>query len=73
MTQNSTHRYERTVVLGVERIEAPVVVTSEELDERLGEVYRRPRMRAGLLAGPEPSAQARHSASFALEERSVSE
>ena len=51
MTQNSTHRYERTVVLGVERIEAPVVVTSAELDERLSDVYRRTRMRAGLLHG----------------------
>lgn len=49
MTQNSTHRYDRTVMLGVERVEAPVVVTSAELDDRLGEVYRRTRMRAGLL------------------------
>lgn len=51
MPQNSTHRYDRPVVLGVERIEAPVTVTSAELDERLGEVYRRTRMRAGLLEG----------------------
>ena len=51
MTQNSTHRYDSTVVLGVERIEAPVTVTSAELDDRLSEVYRRTRMRAGLLEG----------------------
>lgn len=51
MTQNSTHRYDRTVLLGVERVEAPVVVTSAELDERLDEVYQRTRMRAGLLEG----------------------
>lgn len=51
MTDNSTHRYDRTVILGVERVEAPVVVTSAELDERLTEVYRRTRMRAGLLEG----------------------
>ena len=51
MNQNSTHRYERTVLLGAERIEAPIVVTSAELDDRLGEVYRRTRMRAGLLEG----------------------
>ena len=51
MTQNSTHRYDSTVVLGVERIEAPVIVTSAELDDRLSEVYRRTRMRAGLLEG----------------------
>ena len=51
MTQNSTHRYDRTVLLGVERIEAPVVITSAELDDRLADVYRRTRMRAGLLEG----------------------
>lgn len=51
MPHNSTRRYERTVLLGVERIEAPVVVTSAELDDRLGEVYRRTRMRGGLLEG----------------------
>lgn len=51
MTQNSTHRYGSTVMLGVERVEAPVTVTSAELDDRLSEVYRRTRMRAGLLEG----------------------
>ena len=51
VTQNSTHRYDSTVVLGVERIEAPVIVTSAELDDHLSEVYRRTRMRAGLLEG----------------------
>jgi 3-oxoacyl-[acyl-carrier-protein] synthase-3 len=51
VTQNSTHRYDHTVVLGVERVEAPVIVTSAELDDRLSEVYRRTRMRAGLLEG----------------------
>ena len=49
MNQNSTHRYDRTVLLGVERVDAPVVVTSAELDERLSEVFTRTRMRAGLL------------------------
>ena len=51
MKQNSTHRYDRTVLLGVERVEAPVVITSAELDERLADVYERTRMRAGLLEG----------------------
>ena len=51
MKQNSTHRYARTVLLGVERVEAPVVITSAELDERLADVYERTRMRAGLLEG----------------------
>lgn len=46
---NTTHRYAHTAVLSVERVEAPVTVTSAELDERLGEVYRRTRMRGGLL------------------------
>jgi 3-oxoacyl-[acyl-carrier-protein] synthase III len=46
---NSTHRYSNTVVLSVERAEAPVVVTSAELDSRLSEVYRRTRMRGGVL------------------------
>ncbi len=51
MNQNSTHRYDRTVLLGVERVEAPVVITSVELDDRLADVYQRTRMRAGLLEG----------------------
>jgi 3-oxoacyl-[acyl-carrier-protein] synthase-3 len=55
MKQNSTHRYDRTVLLGVERVEAPVVVTSNELDERLAEVYGRPpacRLLEGLGRHP---------------------
>ena len=51
MTENSTHRYDRTVLLGVERVEAPVVVTSADLDDRLGEVYQRTGLRAGMLEG----------------------
>ena len=51
MNQNSTHRFDRTVLLGTERVEAPVVVTSAELDDRLEDVYRRTGMRAGLLEG----------------------
>ncbi len=51
MTQNSTHRYDRTVLLGVERVEAPVVITSAELDERLTDVYQRTGLRAGMLEG----------------------
>ena len=49
MTLNSTHRYTNTAVLGIERVEAPVVVTSDELDERLTDVYARTKMRGGLL------------------------
>ncbi|MEO6790093.1 MAG: 3-oxoacyl-ACP synthase III [Ornithinibacter sp.] len=49
VTLNSTHRYTNTAVLGIERVEAPVVVTSDELDERLTDVYARTKMRGGLL------------------------
>ncbi len=49
MTLNSTHRYTNTSVLGVERVEAPLVVTSGELDERLVDVYARTKMRGGIL------------------------
>ncbi len=50
-SQNSVHRYTNTAVLSVERVEAPVTLTSDELDERLREVYRRTRMRGGILEG----------------------
>jgi len=49
VTLNSTHRYTNTAVLGVERVEAPTVVTSDELDERLVDVYARTKMRGGIL------------------------
>ena len=45
------HRYANTAVLSVERIDAPVVLTSDELDDRLAEVYERTRMRGGILQG----------------------
>ncbi len=51
MALNTTHRFSRTAVLAVERIEAPEIVTSAALDARLVEVYRSTRMRAGLLEG----------------------
>ena len=51
MPANSTHRFTNTTMLSIERIEAPTVVTSAELDERLADVYRRTRMRGGVLEG----------------------
>ena len=51
MAHNSTHHFSSTTVLAVERIEASEVVTSAHLDERLEEVYRRTRLRGGLLEG----------------------
>ena len=51
MNGNSTHHFSRTAVLSVERVEATDVVTSDDLDARLVDVYRRTRMRGGLLEG----------------------
>lgn len=49
MSGNTTHRFHNTALLSVSRVEAPVVVTSAELDARLGDVYERVGLRAGLL------------------------
>jgi 3-oxoacyl-[acyl-carrier-protein] synthase III len=46
---NTTHRFRNTAMLSVSRVEAPVVVSSDDLDERLGGVYERVGLRAGLL------------------------
>jgi len=48
-SRNATHHYSRTAVLAVERVEAAEVVTSDALDEQLADVYRRTRMRPGML------------------------
>ncbi|HEX8497994.1 MAG TPA: 3-oxoacyl-ACP synthase III [Actinomycetales bacterium] len=49
MSGNAVHRATNTAVLSVCAIDAPVVVTSQELDDRLAETYARVGMRAGLL------------------------
>lgn len=49
MAGNSTHHFSNTAVLAVERHEATEVVTSAEFDVRLEDVYRRTRLRGGLL------------------------
>jgi acyl-CoA:acyl-CoA alkyltransferase len=46
---NAVYRPTNTVVLSVCAIDAPVVVTSDDLDERLADVYRRVGLRPGLL------------------------
>jgi acyl-CoA:acyl-CoA alkyltransferase len=46
---NTTHHFKNVAVLAVERVEAPQVVTSDDLDAQLEEVYRRTRLRGGLL------------------------
>lgn len=49
MTGNAGYRHTNTAVLTVCAVDAPRVVTSDELDVRLAEVYARTGMRAGLL------------------------
>ena len=49
MSGNATQRYANTAVLSVCGVDAPHVVTSAELDERLAATYRRVRLRPGLL------------------------
>jgi 3-oxoacyl-[acyl-carrier-protein] synthase-3 len=49
VTGNTTHRFSRTSVLSVERVEAPEVVTSAEFDDQLADVFQRTRLRGGLL------------------------
>jgi 3-oxoacyl-[acyl-carrier-protein] synthase III len=49
MPGNTTHRFRNTTLLSVSRVEAPVVLTSADLDDRLGDVYERVGLRAGLL------------------------
>ena len=51
MTGNATFRFDNTSVLSVCGVDAPHVVTSAELDERLAATYRRVGLRTGLLEG----------------------
>jgi 3-oxoacyl-[acyl-carrier-protein] synthase III len=49
MGGNSIHRFGNTSVLAVCAIDAPQVVTSAEMDDRLSAVYRRVGLRPGML------------------------
>jgi 3-oxoacyl-[acyl-carrier-protein] synthase III len=49
VTGNTTHRFRNTALLTVSRVDAPRVVTSDELDERLADTYQRVGLRPGLL------------------------
>lgn len=49
MPGNSHFRFRNTSVLAVASIEAPVVVTSDEIDARLGDTYARVGLRPGLI------------------------
>lgn len=49
MTGNATHRFGNTAILGLCAVDAPVVVTSAEFDERLSATYARVGLRPGML------------------------
>jgi 3-oxoacyl-[acyl-carrier-protein] synthase-3 len=49
MGGNAIHRFENTSVLAVCAIDAPHVVTSAEMDDRLSDVYRRVGLRPGMM------------------------
>ena len=49
MTGNTTHRFTNTAILAATSVDATEVVTSDALDERLGDTYARVGLRAGLL------------------------
>jgi 3-oxoacyl-[acyl-carrier-protein] synthase III len=49
MSGNATHRFRNTSVLTVQTADAPQVITSDAIDERLLDTYQRVGLRAGLL------------------------
>ncbi len=49
MGGNAEFRHTNTAVVSIVGVEAPLVVTSAELDERLADVYDRTGVRAGIL------------------------
>ncbi|PZU42184.1 MAG: 3-oxoacyl-ACP synthase III, partial [Arsenicicoccus sp.] len=50
MTGNATFRHRDTAVLSVTAVDAPVVKTSAEFDEVIGDSYTRNGLRPGMLA-----------------------
>ena len=51
MSGNATYRYSDTAVLSVSVVDAPIVVTSEQIDEQLLEAYERVGLVPGMLEG----------------------
>jgi 3-oxoacyl-[acyl-carrier-protein] synthase III len=49
MSGNATYRLTNTAVLSICAVEAPIVATSAEFDERLAETYARTGMKPGML------------------------
>jgi 3-oxoacyl-[acyl-carrier-protein] synthase III len=50
MSGNSTYRHSNTTVLSVCAVDAPVVVTSDQIDERLRSTYARVGLKPGMLS-----------------------
>jgi len=46
---NATYRHSNTVILSVSAVDAPIVVTSADFDERLMHTYDRVHMRPGMI------------------------
>src|SRR5664279_2082996 len=51
MNGNSEYRHSNTAILAVSAVEAPQIVTSAEIDERLAGTLKRLGLRPGLLQG----------------------
>jgi len=51
MSGNSVFRHQHSGILSLAAIEAPVVITSDWIDEQLADTYQRNGLRPGLLAG----------------------
>ena len=49
MQGNATYRYLDTAVLSVTAVDAPIIVTSQQIDDQLAETYARIGLRPGML------------------------
>jgi acyl-CoA:acyl-CoA alkyltransferase len=49
MTGNATYQFTDTAVLSVTAVDAPIVVTSDEIDAQLAQTYQRVGLRPGML------------------------
>jgi 3-oxoacyl-[acyl-carrier-protein] synthase III len=51
MSGNATFRSSNATILAVSAIDAPIIVTSAQIDERLAGAYARVGLRPGLIEG----------------------
>ncbi|MEI6361935.1 MAG: 3-oxoacyl-ACP synthase III [Actinomycetes bacterium] len=49
MRGNATYRYTDTAVLSVAAVDAPIIVTSQQIDDQLADTYQRIGLRPGML------------------------